>query len=124
LAERSIMANSDFTIYHNPGCTKSRATLALLQEHGVEPQVIEYLKDPPSMAELASLAAKLGLTPEQLVRKGEEVFEPKYAGRALSDAQWLQALHEDPILIQRPIVVRGARAMLGRPPENVIELLK
>jgi arsenate reductase (glutaredoxin) len=118
------MAKSDFTIYHNPRCSKSRATLALLQEHGIEPQVIEYLTDPPSKAELTSLAAKLGLTSAQLVRKGEEVYKSKYAGRTLSDSQWLQALHEDPILIERPIVVRGARAVLGRPPENVIELLK
>lgn len=112
-----------FTIFHNPKCTKSRATLALLQEHGVEPRVIEYLKTPPTAAELKALVAKLGIKPEQLVRKGEEVFEANYAGKTLTDAQWLEALAKHPILIERPIVVSGNRAVIGRPPENVKPLL-
>lgn len=114
---------TDFTIYHNPRCGKSRATLALLEEAGIEPRIIEYLKTPPSAAELKALIGKLGIEPEQLVRKGEDVYKAKYAGRKLTDAQWIQAMVEDPILIERPIVVQGARAVLGRPPENVKELL-
>jgi arsenate reductase len=112
-----------FTIYHNPKCTKSRATLALLQGRGIEPRVIEYLKTPPTTAELRNIVAKLGISPEQLVRKGEEVYKQKYADKALSDAQWIEAMVHDPILIERPIVVSGERAVIGRPPENVQSLL-
>lgn len=114
---------ADFTIYHNPKCSKSRATLTLLQENGVEPQVIEYLKQPPTKAELKAIVAKLGIKPEALLRKGEEIYKSKYAGKTLSDAQWIDAMVSDPILIERPIVVSGKRAVLGRPPENVLELM-
>ena len=113
-----------FTIYHNPKCTKSRGTLALLQKHGIEPQMIEYLKTPPSKAELKRIITSLGITPEQLVRKGEEIYKSKYAGKTLSDAQWIDAMIGDPILIERPIVVSGSRAVIGRPPENVTALLR
>jgi arsenate reductase len=112
-----------FTIYHNPSCTKSRQSLALLQESGVELQVVEYLKTPPSAAELQRILAKLGMKPEQLVRKGEDVYKESYAGRTLTDAQWIDAMVKHPILIERPIVVSGSRAVIGRPPENVKPLL-
>jgi len=114
---------TSFTIYHNPKCTKSRATLALLQEHGVEPKVIEYLKTPPTAAELKAIIGKLGITPEELVRKGEDVYKANYAGKTLTDAQWIEALVSHPILIERPIVVSGNRAVIGRPPENANKLL-
>ena len=114
---------SSFTIYHNPKCTKSRATLALLQEHGIEPKVMEYLKTPPTAAELKAVIGKLGISPEQLVRKGEEIYKTDYAGKKLTDAQWIEAMISHPILIERPIVVTGNRAVIGRPPENVIQLL-
>lgn len=110
-------------IYHNPRCSKSRQALALLQERGAEPEVLEYLKTPPTKAELKALLAKLGLKPEQVVRTGEELYKQKYRGRALTDDQWLDALTENPILLERPIVVRGSRAVLGRPPEKVLEVL-
>jgi arsenate reductase (glutaredoxin) len=113
-----------FTIYHNPKCTKSRATLALLQEKGVEPKIVEYLKTPPTAAELKAIVAKLGIKPEQLVRKGEDEYKASYAGKTLTDAQWLEALAKHPILIERPIVVSGDRAVIGRPPENVSALLE
>ena len=77
---------NSFTIYHNPKCTKSRATLALLQEHGIQPKVIEYLQTPPTAQDLEAIIGKLGITPEQLVRKGEEVYKANYAGRKLTDA--------------------------------------
>lgn len=112
-----------FTIYHNPRCSKSRATLALLTERNIDPTVVEYLKTPPTAKELKSIVAKLGIKPEALVRKGEDVYKQKFAGKQLSDAQWLDALAANPILIERPIVVRGDRAVLGRPPENVLELV-
>jgi len=112
-----------FTIYHNPRCTKSRQTLALLQENEVEPKIVEYLATPPTAAELKSILTKLGMKPEQLVRKGEDVYRTNYAGRTLTDAQWIEAMVKHPILIERPIVVSGERAVLGRPPENVKQLL-
>jgi arsenate reductase len=115
---------ADFTIYHNPRCSKSRATLALLEENGVEPRIIEYLKTPPTAAELRDIVAKLGIEPEQLIRKGEDVYRSRYADRQLSGEQWIEAMVRDPILIERPIVVRGDRAVLGRPPENVHRLLE
>ena len=113
-----------FTIYHNPRCTKSRAALALLKEHGVEPRVVEYLDTPPTAPELKAIVAKLGIQPEQLVRKGEDVYKANYAGKTLTDAQWIDAMVKHPILIERPIVVSGDRAVIGRPPENVEPLLK
>jgi arsenate reductase len=115
---------SELTIYHNPKCSKSRAALAILERNGVEPNVIEYLKTPPRADQLRAIVAMLGITPEQLVRKGEQVYTELYAGKTLSDAQWIDAMVANPILIERPIVVRGKRAVLGRPPENVENLLR
>lgn len=114
---------SDFTIFHNPRCTKSRAALALLREHGTEPQIVEYLKTPPSASELRTIVARLGIKPEELVRKGEDVYKELYAGKTLTDAQWIAAMAKHPILIERPIVVRGNRAVIGRPTQNVKDLL-
>jgi arsenate reductase len=111
------------TIYHNPRCGKSRAALALLQEHGVDAVVVEYLKTPPTTEELRAILKKLDMKPEELVRKSEDVFKEKYAGKSMSDNQWLDALAKHPILIERPIVVKGDRAVVGRPPEKVTELL-
>ena len=111
------------TIYHNPKCSKSRETLALLRNRGVEPLIVEYLKSPPPAAQLKAIVDKLGIRPEQLVRKGEEVYKSKYAGKTLTEAQWIEAMVEDPILIERPIVIAGRRAAIGRPPESVLPLL-
>ena len=115
---------SEFTIYHNPRCTKSRATLDLLRQRGIEPAIVLYLETPPTAAELRAIIAKLGIEPQQLVRKGEEVYKSSYAGKALSDAQWIKAMVDDPVLIERPIVVHGERAVIGRPPGNVEALLR
>jgi arsenate reductase len=112
------------TIYHNPACSKSRETLELIRASGVTPRIVEYLKTPPTQAELAAIARKLGVAPEELVRKTEPVFREKYQGRALGDSDWLEALGADPILLQRPIVVRGDSAVIGRPPQNVQPLLR
>ena len=123
LEQLARAAADTFTIYHNPSCTKSRATLALLQATGVQLRIVEYLKTPPSAPELAVVARKLGLPPAELVRTSEPVFREKYAGKTLRDVDWLRALAADPILLQRPIVVRGDAAVIGRPPENVQRLL-
>jgi arsenate reductase (glutaredoxin) len=111
------------TIYHNPRCSKSRATLERLAERGADTTIVQYLENPPTAAELAALVAKLGISPEQLVRKGEDVYKQRYAGKTLSPEQWIEAMARDPILIERPIVVVGNRAVIGRPPENVDSLL-
>lgn len=112
-----------FTIFHNPKCSKSRATLELLKERGVQPHVVEYLKTPPTAAELKAIVTQLGIRPEDLVRKGEAVYKENYAGKTLTDAQWIEAMVRHPILIERPIVIQGDKAVLGRPPENVLALL-
>jgi arsenate reductase (glutaredoxin) len=114
---------SEYRIYHNPRCSKSRNTLALLQEHGVEPEVVLYLQDPPDVATLRSLLARLGKRPADLVRKGEDEYRSLGLGEHSSDEDLLAAMASHPKLIERPIVVRGERAVLGRPPENVLELL-
>ncbi len=111
------------TIYHNPRCSKSRSTLALVRDKGIEPTIVEYLDSPPTRTQLKAILAKLGMRPEQIARKGEDVFKRKYSGKKMTDDQWLDALIRDPILIERPIVVKGDRAVLGRPPENVLKLL-
>jgi arsenate reductase len=115
---------SDLTIYHNPACSKSRETLALIRASGLEPRIVEYLKHPPSEAELSAIVRKLGIRPLQLVRRNEQIFKDKYAGRNLGDKEWIKAMIEHPILMQRPIVVRGEAAVIGRPPEDVKPLLK
>ncbi|HEU4529846.1 MAG TPA: arsenate reductase (glutaredoxin) [Steroidobacteraceae bacterium] len=114
----------EITIYHNPRCTKSRATLELLEKRGIKPRIVEYLKDTPSAADLKTIVRKLGIKPEALVRKGEDVFKQKYAGKQLTDAQWIDAMIADPILIERPIVVTEGEAAIGRPPENVVRILR
>ena len=117
------MLNDDLTIYHNPKCSKSRETLALLEGRGIRPRIVEYLKAPPTAAELSAIVARLGIRPESLVRKSEKIYKAKYAGKTLTDAQWIDAMVRDPILIERPIVVTGKRAEIGRPPERALRLL-
>src|SRR5690242_7862642 len=116
-------ASDEVVIYHNPRCGKSRAALGLLQEKGIEPRVVEYLKTPLRKEELRRLLAQLGIGAEQLVRKGEDVYKQELSGKTLSESQWLDALAAHPILMERPVVVRGQRAVIGRPPEKVLEIL-
>jgi arsenate reductase len=111
-------------IYHNARCSKSRSACELIAAKGITAEVVDYLKTPPSKAELRGLLKKLGMNPAELVRRGEEVFKENYAGKTLSDDEWLDALVAHPILIERPIVVRGNRAVIGRPTEKVAELLE
>jgi len=112
------------TIYHNPRCSKSRATLDLLRARGVEPQIIEYLSEPPSAQHLGQILDRLGLDPRALMRKKEAPYkELGLDDPALSRAALIRAMVENPILIERPIVLNGAKAALGRPPEAVLEIL-
>lgn len=110
-------------IYHNPRCKKSRETLHILQDAGQEPEVIEYLKNPPTAAELQTLIDKLGIAPEQLVRKQESIYKEQFKGKTLTADEWVAAMVQYPKLIERPIVVKGDKAVLGRPPEAVNTLL-
>jgi len=111
-------------IYHNPRCGKSRQTLALIEAAGIEPQVIEYLKTPPTAEELDSILKKLKMEPQDLMRKGEVIYrELKLEERKLSREAAIAVMVEHPKLMERPIVVKGRQAILGRPPENVNELL-
>ena len=110
-------------IYHNPRCTKSRQTLALLQEKGHSPEIVLYLETPPSKKDLKALLKKLDLKASQLVRKGEAIYKEAYKGKELSEAEWLDALIEHPKLIERPIVLNGNKATIGRPPELVLDIL-
>jgi len=112
------------TIYHNPRCSKSRSALALLQERKVPLRIIEYLKEPPTRAELAALRKKLGLAPGDWIRKGESEYKTAGLDPQSPEDKVLDAMAKHPILIERPIVVRGDRAIVGRPPERVLELLK
>jgi arsenate reductase len=105
-------------IYHNNRCGKSRETLKLVQENAEDVQIIEYLKTPPTEEE------KLTIKPEQLLRKGEAIFKEKFEGKSLSDEEWIRIMVENPILIERPIVIKDGKAVLGRPPENVLQLFK
>ncbi|AML57492.1 Arsenate reductase [Serratia rubidaea] len=113
------------TIYHNPRCSKSRETLALLEQHGVQPEVVLYLDTPPSVEQLAELLQQLGFSSARdLMRKKEELYKTlNLADNGLSEQQLLQALAANPKLIERPIVVKGQQARIGRPPEQVLDIL-
>ncbi|GAA0786531.1 arsenate reductase (glutaredoxin) [Marinobacterium sediminicola] len=112
------------TIYHNPRCSKSRETLKLLQERGIEPEIREYLKDVPSTEELKSVLSALGITARELLRSKEaEYKEAGLDDQSLSDEAVIKAMTEYPKLIERPIVINGDQARIGRPPESVLEIL-
>jgi len=113
-----------FKIFHNPRCTKSRETLALLKNNTAEEniEVIEYLKSSPSKNELKDILHKLGITAEELIRKKEKDFA-EYKNKELSEDDYLELLTRLPKLIERPIVVKGDKAIIGRPPENVLSLI-
>jgi len=112
------------TIYHNPQCSKSRQTLAMLRENGCDPEIVEYLKTPPSEAELAAILDRLGLEPLDLIRKNEEPYKEHILNDAnVNREQLIRLMVSNPILIERPIVVNGEKAAIGRPPETVLAIL-
>jgi arsenate reductase len=112
------------TIYHNPRCSKSRQTLQILQEKGTDVEVIEYLKTPPDRATLEKILKLLGIGPRALLRTGEDAYrEAGLADETLSDAALIAAMIEHPTLIERPIVLSKGKAVIGRPPEKVLEIL-
>ncbi|WP_455216711.1 arsenate reductase (glutaredoxin) [Kaarinaea lacus] len=112
------------TIYHNPRCSKSRNTLRLLADHDIEPEIVEYLETPPDAKTLDTLLTKLGMEPRDLMRKHEaEYKENNLDDESLSRVQLIQAMIDHPRLIERPIVVANNKVAIGRPPENVLEIL-
>lgn len=111
------------TVYNNSRCSTCRVTLGLLNEKGAEVEKIEYLEHPPTKEELEGLLKKLGMRACGLVRKKEPLYKEMFAGRDPTDEECLNAMAENPVLIERPIVVRGNKAILGRPPEKVLTLL-
>ena len=112
------------TIYHNPRCSKSRQTLQILDEKGIEAQVIEYLNTPPSSGELSNILNLLGIRPRDLMRKNEAIYKELGLGdESMSDDDLIAAMLANPILIERPIVVANGKARIGRPPESVLEII-
>lgn len=112
-----------YKIYHNNRCRKSREGLGILEDSGQEFKVINYLENPPTKQELKDILKKLGLSPIQLVRKGEKIWKENYKGKKLNDDEIIAAMIEHPKLIERPIVVKDDNAVLGRPPENILQIL-
>ena len=115
---------TEITIYHNPRCTKSRQTLALLEDKGINPKVVEYLKTPLNKSEVADILQKLGKSPRDIIRKGEVEYKESGAdNKDLSDEQLIEKIAQNPKLLERPIVVNNQKAAVGRPPENVLAIL-
>lgn len=110
------------TLWHNPRCSKSRAALALLEERGISHQIRLYLKEPPDVAELAALLVRLGKPPRDLIRRGEAIYKELSLAGA-DDAALIAAMVANPVLIERPILDDGSRAVIGRPPETILSLL-
>ncbi|SET93369.1 arsenate reductase (glutaredoxin) [Pseudomonas graminis] len=115
---------TDLTLYHNPRCTKSRGAVELLEARGLTPTIIHYLDTPPDAAQLSDLLGKLGIGARALLRKGEDEYKTlNLADTSLSDEQLIAAMVAHPKLIERPILVVGDKAVIGRPPENILEIL-
>ncbi|MCZ2224226.1 MAG: arsenate reductase (glutaredoxin) [Chitinophagales bacterium] len=111
-------------IYHNPRCSKSREGLCMLEDLGEDVEIRNYIKEPPTYKELYDLIKLLKVEPLDIIRKKESIFKEKYAGKKLTKKQWIEAMIQNPILIERPIVVKGNKAVIGRPPTLIKDLIK
>lgn len=110
-------------IWHNPRCSKSRQTLQLLREHGFQPVQVDYQKSPPSVDEISSVIKKLAINARQLLRKGEAIYKQLNLAEEDNDARLIEAMSKHPVLIERPIVINGDKAAIGRPPEAVLSIV-
>ncbi|MCK0130919.1 arsenate reductase (glutaredoxin) [Flavobacteriaceae bacterium F08102] len=110
-------------IYHNPRCSKSRQGLQILKDAQVEFEIVDYLKNPPSEEEIKEILNKLKIPPLALVRKSEQIWKDEFKHKSMSDQDIIKAMHNHPKLIERPIVVKGNMAVIGRPPENIKQLI-
>lgn len=117
------MQNETLRIYYNPRCSKCRDAVAIVHEQGYETELIKYLEMPPDKQELREILKKLQIKPVELIRQGEAIFKEKFSGKNLSDDAWLEAMLQYPVLIERPIVIRGNRAVIARPAEKVRDIL-
>ena len=111
-------------IWHNNRCSKSRCTLELIHDNNADVEVINYLETPPSKAEVVDVLKKLKMSAKDIIRKGESDFKENFKGRELSEDEWINAMIKFPKLIERPIVIKGNKAVIGRPPENVLDLMQ
>jgi len=111
-------------IYHNPRCAKSREALNLLVKKKIKMEIKEYLKNTPTVSELKEIITMLGCKPKDIIRTKEKLFQDEYKNKNLSDAQWIQVLVKNPILIERPIIISGNKAIVARPPELITDFLK
>ncbi len=118
------MSKSDLTIYHNNKCSKSRDAMCILDELKVKANVVEYLITPPSYEEIEGLLTKLGMKASELIRKNETIYKEKFEGKKMTEEQWIKAMVKYPILIERPIVVRGTKAVIARPAERLKDLFR
>lgn len=114
--------NNKMKIFHNPRCTKSRKTLALIKEKGENPEIIEYLKERISIEDLELILDMLNIKPIELIRKNDQIWKENYNGKELTNDEIITAMVENPKLIERPIVVKNGKAIIGRPPENILNL--
>lgn len=110
-------------IYHNSRCSKSRGACQILNENHIDTEIIEYLHTPPTQYEIIQLLEKLNMKAFDIVRKGEDTYKSNFAGKEFSESEWIQILAEHPILIERPIIVKGDKAVIGRSPEKILELI-
>lgn len=115
--------NCQIRIFHNPMCSKSRQTLQLLKDRGIEPEVIEYLEQPPTTSEISALIDKLGIRAHDLLRSKEKEYTEASLSSESSRDEIIEAIAANPILLERPVVVNGDKAAIGRPPENVLKIL-
>ncbi|MCB1420875.1 MAG: arsenate reductase (glutaredoxin) [Nitratireductor sp.] len=117
------MATEKTVIWHNPRCSKSRQTLELLRENGIEPEIVEYLKTPPSAAEIATVIKQLNIEPRGLMRTGESVYKELGLANVGDGKSLIAAMANNPVLIERPVVLHKGKSALGRPPEDVLKIL-
>ena len=118
------MTSQELTIYHNPSCSKSRKTLQILEYHKFLPRIIEYLDTPPSALEISEIVKKLGLAPIDLLRTTEKAYiDAKYQADLMTDQEIIEAIVKHPSLLQRPIVICGNKAIIGRPPATVMDII-
>ncbi len=122
-SQKKDIQTEKVTVYHNTRCSKSRETCSFLEEKQVPFNTVEYLKNPLSKAEIKALLKKLNMKAEDLVRKNEPIFKEKFAKKSYTEEQWVELLELYPVLIQRPIVVKGDKAVIGRPLENILEII-
>jgi arsenate reductase len=117
------MAKEKITLWHKNTCSTSRCALDLLKKEKIEPEIFHYLETPPSEEELKALLKKLGIPAEQLIRKKESIYKEKFEGKKMTEEKWIKAMVKYPILIERPILIKGKKAVIGRPVEKILELL-